>query len=85
MPDQKGRLVIALVRLGKVGQLLHQVRPVVGDGVGRVVAELVDGMDFKATLAQALEHQAIGATGEAVAMRKDDAAEHFRSAFLRGY
>ena len=69
--DQEHRLTDAIgSRLREVGQLLHQVRPVVGDGVLRVVPELLDCTDREAAIAQAVEHHPVGAGRKAVAMRK---------------
>ena len=41
---------------GEVGQLAHQVRPAVGDGIGGVVAVFLDGADLVAARAQPLGH-----------------------------
>ena len=62
--------------LREIGELLHQVRPVVGDGVLRVVAEFLDRIDLEAAVAQAVEHHAVGARGKAVAVGEDDGRKH---------
>jgi len=73
MPDQVRRLArLGDLALGEVGQLLHQVRPVVGDGVALVVAELVHRLDGEAARAQVLEQHAVGGGGEAVGVGKND-------------
>ncbi|MCY1542572.1 hypothetical protein D9M68_783270 [compost metagenome] len=73
MADEKHRAARAVgTQLGEVGQLLHQVRPVVGDGVLRVVPEFLDGVDLEAAAAQAVEDDAVGARGKAVAVREHD-------------
>ena len=54
--------------LGKVGQLLHQVRPVAGDRVARVVAKAVHRADLEAARAQVLEQHVVGAGRKAVAV-----------------
>ena len=64
--------VVSHQRLGKVGQLLHQVRPVAGDGVARVVPEAVQRHHGQTMGAQAFEHLAVGGPGEAVAVAEDD-------------
>ena len=65
-------LVATVRRLGEIGQLLHQVRPVVAHGVLRVVPEFLDGVDVEAAVAQTVEHHPVGAGGKAVAVRKND-------------
>jgi hypothetical protein len=57
----------------KVGQLLHQVGPVVGDRVLGVMTKLLDGIELKAALAQVFEKHAVCAGWETVAVREDDA------------
>ena len=71
--DEKGGLA-CLVHLatGEIGQLLHEVRPVVRDRVGGVMAEPFDGFYREAALAQALEQHTVGAGGKAVGMGKHD-------------
>jgi hypothetical protein len=62
MADQEGRLAALFNFTGReVGELLDQVGPVAGDGVARVVAEFVDGLDLEAAGFQALEHRAVSA------------------------
>lgn len=73
MADQKGRLAGLFNFLaGKVGQLLHQVRPVAGHGVAGVMAEFFNRLDLKTPCLQALEQHAVGAGRKAVAMGKND-------------
>jgi len=73
MADQEGRLAGFFYFLaGKVGQLLHQVRPVAGDRVAWVVAEFFNRLDLKTPRLQALEQHAVGAGRKAVAMGKND-------------
>jgi hypothetical protein len=49
MAHQPSRLAVFFdLWRGEVGELLHQMRPVAGDGVVRVVAELFDGAHGKA-------------------------------------
>ena len=73
MPDQPHATAGGFDLLGgEVGQLLHQVRPVAGDGVGGVVAVFFDGANVKPTGFQLAEQHAVGAGGEAVAVGKDD-------------
>ena len=57
--------------LGEVGQLLHQVRPVAGDRVARVMAKAVHRTDLKTARTQVLEQGAVGACRKAVAVRKN--------------
>ena len=76
MANQKGGLAVGLPNAGEIGQLLHQMRPVVGHRVLRIVAVFVDGMHLESALAQVFEHQAVSAPGKTVAMREDDAPEH---------
>nr|ART89648.1 hypothetical protein [uncultured bacterium] len=82
MADQEGRFagLVDLAR-GKVVQLLHQVRPVVGDRVLRRMPELVNRLDGEAARAQVLEQHAVGGGGEAVGVREDDEGHQpFKSA-----
>ena len=58
--------------LGEVGQLLHQVGPVAGHRVLRVVAKAVDRPDVKAALAQVPKQDVVGASREAVAVRENN-------------
>lgn len=84
MADQEGRRRIALSFAHKIGQLLHEVRPVVGDGVPWIVAEPVDHLDLEAALAQTFMDHPVGAAGEAVAVRENDAREHAQISFSSG-
>jgi hypothetical protein len=52
-------------------QLVHQMRPVVGDRALRVMAEALHAAGLDAALAQQRKQQAIGAYGKAVGMRED--------------
>ena len=61
-----------MIATGEIGQLLHEVRPVVRDRVGGVMAEPFDGFYREAALAQALEQHTVGAGGKAVGMGKHD-------------
>src|SRR5205823_2622861 len=74
------------MKLREIGELLNQVRPVVGDGVGRVVPELLDRVDLETATAQALEHDAVGAGRKAVAVREDDRRQrgHCQISFSSG-
>ena len=56
----------------KVGQLLHHVRPVVGNGVVGVMPKLVYRLDFEAPAAQVFEEDAVGAGSKTVGVGKDD-------------
>ena len=56
----------------EVGELLHQERPVAGDGIARVVAELVHRLDRKTARPQRAEHQVVGGGGKAVGVGKND-------------
>jgi len=58
--------------LHKVTQLLHQMRPVVGDGVLRVVTKLLDGTNREAARLQAFEQNAVGAGRKTVGVGEDD-------------
>ena len=72
VPDQIRRLAPALHQgCGEVGQLLHQVRPVAGDGVARIVTKAVNRMDVKTTFTQQGKQQAVGASRKAVGVRED--------------
>jgi hypothetical protein len=71
MADQEHRAAGAVgVALCEIGQLLHQVRPVVGDGVLRVVPELLDGVDLEAAVAQAVENDAVVCSGKLLPCEK---------------
>ena len=50
--------------------------PVVGDRILRVVTEFFHRLDFKTTLAQAVENDPVSAGRKAVAVREDDARIH---------
>jgi hypothetical protein len=81
MADQpRGLAVFFDLRRGEVGELLHQMRPVAGDGVLRVVAELLQSAHRKTACAQAAKQDRVGAGREAVAVRKND---HDEASFLR--
>jgi hypothetical protein len=67
MPHQKHRRTDPIhLGLGKVLQLLHQVRPVAGHRVTGVVAKLVDGGHLHAALPQVLEQKPVGSSAKAV-------------------
>ena len=69
---QIDRLAVSLdLLLDVFDQLVHQMRPVVGDGMQRVVAEALHAAGFDAALAQQRKQQAIGADGKAVGVRED--------------
>jgi hypothetical protein len=73
MANQKHRLTGFFDGFGaEVGQLLHQVWPVAGDGVTRVVAEFFNRLDLETTRFQALEQDTVGAGGKAVAVGKNN-------------
>ena len=61
--------------LREIVELRDQVRPVAGDRVARVMAELVHRLDGEATCAQVLEQYAVGRRGKTVAVREDDEAQ----------
>ena len=74
MAHQEGLFAAALLLLGgKIRQVLHQVGPVVADGVFLVMAIAFDGADAKAALAQVIEQHAVGAGGETVGVGENDA------------
>src|SRR5574343_1051631 len=76
MTDQKGRRADPVgLRLGKVNQLLHQMRPVVGDRVARVMAKLVQSLDLQAAAAQLGEQHPVGAGRKAVGVGEDEVGE----------
>jgi hypothetical protein len=73
MADQESRLAALFNLTGReVGELLDQVGPVAGDGVARVVAEFVDGLDLEAAGFEALEHRAVSTARKTVAVGKND-------------
>ena len=73
MTRQKNRFTRPVnLGLREIDQLLHQMRPVVGNRVLGVVAEFLDGFDREATRFQALEQNTISAGGKAVGVGKDD-------------
>ena len=57
---------------GELRQLLHQVRPVVGDRKARVVAKAVYRADIEPALAQVVKKHAVGARGKAVSVGEND-------------
>ena len=62
---------------GKIGHLLHQMWPVAGDRVGRVVPQFVNRFDREPARAQAPEHHPVGAGGETVGVGENEQG-HFR-------
>lgn len=65
--------------LREFGQLLYQMRPVVGNRVTWVMSEFVNGLDLKTALFKVLKQATISASAEAVGVREDDkrhAQEH---------
>ena len=72
MTHQKYGAVVCGQGGGEVDELLHQVRPVVGHGVARVVAKFFNRFDAKAACAQRVEHDAVSAGGKAVAVSKNN-------------
>ena len=62
-------------RLHEICELLHDMRPIIGDGVARVVPELVNRLNSEASFFERIEHHAIGAGWEAVAVREDEQAQ----------
>ncbi len=69
---QIDRLAVPLdLLLDVFDQLVYQVRPVVGDGALRIMAEALHAAGVDAALAQQRKQQAIGADGKAVGMRED--------------
>ena len=57
---------------GELGQLLDQVRPVVGDRKARVVAKAVHCADVETALAQVVKQHTVGARGKAVSVGEND-------------
>ena len=60
--------------LDELQQLVAQVRPIAGDGVGGVVAQTFDGQHAVAGGAPGVEQHTVGARREAVGVAEDDGA-----------
>ena len=72
MPQKQRRLAPALHQwLGKVSELLHQMRPVAGDGVACIMTKAFQRLHIKAALTQQRKQIAVGACGKAVGVGKD--------------
>ena len=67
---------------GEVDQLLHQLAPIVADGVARIVAKALDGAHLEAARLEVAKQHAIGAGAKAVGVGKNKQGHGVRSTFL---
>ena len=70
--QKDGRVVGAALGGSEISQLLHQMGPIVGDRVARIVPYFFNRFNLETTLTQLIKQDTIGAGGKAVAMGEDE-------------